>query len=72
MIAVYGRGRWTAFLSPQFPYESHIAQIYYEGEGDLPNPQQMIGWTPDSMIVSMIEYVNARAADDREKSNDEG
>jgi hypothetical protein len=66
MIAVYGRGRWTAFLSPQFPYESHIAQIYYEGELDppLPNPQMIIGYTPQSMLKEAIEYVNERNADD--------
>lgn len=70
MIAFYGRGRWTAFLSPQFPYESHIVLIFHEGAYDppLPNPQTMISWAPENMLTDMMSYVNERDAEDKEET----
>lgn len=70
MIAIYGRGRWTAFLSPQLPYESHIVLIYYTGAMNppLPNPQTMIGYAPENMFTDMMSYVDERDAEDREET----
>lgn len=70
MIAFYGRGRWTAFLSPQLPYESHIALIFHDGTMDppLPNPQTVIGWAPENMLALAIQYVDERDAEDKEET----
>lgn len=79
MIAVYTRGRWAGFISPT-PYayvtftpangdDEHIVNIYYEGEDTLPNPQQVIGWAPESMWALMLEYVNERDEADQEKKS---
>ena len=69
MFAIYGRGRWAAFLSPQTPYESHIVLIFHEGTYDppLPNPQTMISYMPENMLTDMMSYVNERDAEDQEK-----
>lgn len=68
MIRVYVKGRWAGFISPQLPYESHIAQIFYDGEDTLPNPQSMIGYSPESMFEMLVEYIDERHADDLESS----
>jgi hypothetical protein len=70
MIAFYGRGRWTAFLSPQTPYESHIALVFHEGTvtPPLPNPQVVIGWVPDTMFELAVQYVNERAEADMKET----
>lgn len=70
MLAVYGRGRWTAFLSPYFPYESHTLLIYHEGTMDppLPNPQVTIGWAPDSLLALAVQYIDERYEADQKET----
>lgn len=70
MLAVYGRGRWTAFLSPYFPYESHILLIFHTGTMNppLPNPQVVIGWAPDSLLTLAVQYVDERYEVDQKET----
>jgi hypothetical protein len=80
VIAVYTMGRWAAFISPSVTLHvplapmdgdaEHICTVYHDGTHDLPNPQRVIGWSPATMWVDMIKYVDERHADDCDKEDE--
>jgi len=74
VIAVYTRGRWSAFISPTATLHvplapmdgdaEHMVTVICEGHPTLAL-QRMIGWNAQKMWAEMIKYVDTRHADDR-------
>lgn len=75
VIATYTKGRWSAFISPTAALHvplapmdgdaEHMVTIICSGHATLAK-QRMIGWSPESMWKTAIEYVDERHEDDEE------
>lgn len=80
MIAVYTKGRWSAFISPTAALHvplapmdgdaEHMVTVICPGHATLAR-QRMIGWNAEGMWKDMVKYVDQRDADDREGDEDD-